>query len=55
MFIRLALAAAALLSTSACYPVFDYSTPEKLTFDAMPPSQAPVTYADMMCCFECAV
>ncbi len=55
MLIRTLLILTALISTSACVPVFDFSTPEKLTFDHMPPSQAPVTYADMMCCFECTV
>lgn len=55
MTLRTLLMIAALTQLTACYPVFDMRTPEKLTFDAVPPSQAPMTYADLMCCFDCTV
>lgn len=55
MLIRSLILIAALTQLSACYPVFDFKTPEKLTFDAVPPSQAPMAVADLMCCFDCTV
>jgi len=54
MFIRI-IAISIILTQTACVPVFDFSTNEKLTFNFAPPSQQPMGYADLMCCYDCVV
>lgn len=55
MLIRTLFALAALMSTAACVPVFEGDNKINMTFDAVPPSQAPMNFADIMCCFDCTV
>jgi len=45
---------AALTQTAACVPVFESEAP-LMTFDAVPPSVAPMNFADIMCCYDCTV
>ena len=55
MFTRTALLFAVLTQTAACVPIFDFKTPEKLTFDAPAPPLVQTHYADLMCCYDCTV
>ena len=53
---RFALIALMLTSLTACMPQFEKEAQEvKLTFDYVPTSQATLNYADLMCCYDCAV
>lgn len=52
---QLTLLAALLLSTTACVPVFEFSSNEKLKFDQTPMTQQWTTTADLMCCYDCTV
>jgi hypothetical protein len=48
-------ALALLISLTGCVPVFDEPTTPEITFDNVAPSQAPMEYADILCCFDCTV
>lgn len=45
----------ALSQLTACVRVYDFSSVETLEFNYAAPSQAPVGYADLLCCFDCTV
>ncbi len=46
---------AALTQLSGCIAVPEITISETLHFDSPMPSQEPVSYADLMCCYDCTV
>ena len=55
MIRHIALLTLTILSLSACYPVFEETHHEQLTFDHVPASPPPSNFADAMCCYSCTV
>jgi hypothetical protein len=51
--LKSALAVLALISLSGCIAIPRIDIPETLTFDYELPSQQPMNYSDLLCCYEC--
>lgn len=55
MFNRILGITLCLTLLSGCVMIPDMTMSETLQFDAVPPSQQPVGFADLLCCFDCTV
>ncbi len=47
------LALVAIISLSGCVAIPRIEIPDALTFDYEMPSQQPMSYSDLLCCYEC--
>ena len=55
MFNRILILTLTLTQLTACMVTPDIKISETLHFDSPAPSQEPVSYADLMCCYDCTV
>lgn len=55
MLVRTFVLFVALTQLSACVVIPKIKMAESYNFDFEAPSQAPVGYADLLCCFDCTV
>lgn len=55
MLLRILLLTSVLSSLTACMATPRINIRETLKFDQPAPSQEPVSYADLMCCYDCTV
>lgn len=51
--LKIILSFTALISLSACVMVPEIKMTETLEFNYGAPSQQPIGYADLLCCFDC--
>lgn len=49
------LAAAALISLTGCIATPRIELTETINFDYVVPDVAPMSYADLLCCYDCVV
>lgn len=55
MFPRMIIALIAALALTGCVATPRIEIPNTLSFNYQIPSQAPVSYNDMLCCYDCQV
>jgi hypothetical protein len=55
MFTKYLVLLLTLTQLTACVAVPEINITETLHFDSPAPSQEPVSYADLMCCYDCTV
>ncbi len=55
MFTKLNILLITAYCLSACVAIPEVEIPHKMTFDYVIPNQAPMSYADILCCYDCRV
>jgi len=53
MFTKTSMLLAALFSLSACIATPRIEIPHTMSFNYQLPSQAPMSYNDLLCCYDC--